>query len=165
MTSCTPRENISIPPTRKSWWSATAIRSASRPRCSANSANTTLTATRNNFQREQLQLKLRIGIARLAFLFAAVPLFFLFAFSANAQKKHLPAAPVDLNSATAAELQQVPGIGPATAKSIINFREKSGPFRRVEDMLAIHGIFKTALERMSPHISVKPPEMPSAKSA
>jgi comEA protein len=110
-------------------------------------------------------LKPRSGIARLAFLFAAVPLFFLFAISANAQKKHLPAAPVDLNSATAAELQQVPGIGPATAKSIINFREKSGPFRRVEDMLAIRGISKQALERMRPYITVnaaKPPPKTSS---
>jgi type II secretory pathway component PulK len=35
----------------------------------------------------------------------------------------------------------------------------------VEDLLAVHGISKTALERMRPYISVKPPQMPSAKPA
>jgi competence ComEA-like helix-hairpin-helix protein len=103
--------------------------------------------------------------ARREFFLAAAFLLFVFAGLASAQKKTPPAHPVDLNSASAAELQQVPGIGPATAKSIINFRKKSGPFRRVEDLLAIHGISKTALERMRPYISVKPPQMPAAKPA
>jgi comEA protein len=103
--------------------------------------------------------------ARREFLLAAAFLFFVFAGLSSAQRKTPPAQPVDLNSASAAELRQVPGIGPATAKSIINFREKSGPFRRVEDLLAVHGISKTALERMRPYISVKPPQMPSAKPA
>jgi competence protein ComEA len=52
----------------------------------------------------------------------------------------------------------VPGIGPSTAKAIINFREKSGPFRRVEDILAIRGISKQALERTRPYLSVNPPK-------
>jgi competence ComEA-like helix-hairpin-helix protein len=102
--------------------------------------------------------------ARRESLLGAAILLFVFAGLASAQKKTPPAQPVDLNSATAAELQQVPGIGPATAKSIINFREKSGPFRRVEDLLAIHGISKTALGRMRPYVSVKPPRSPSTKS-
>lgn len=95
----------------------------------------------------------------------AVFLFFMLVGAASAQKKTPPAQPVDLNSASAAELRQVPGIGPATAKSIINFREKSGSFRRVEDLLAIHGISKTALERMRPYICVKPQQSPSTKSS
>jgi comEA protein len=73
-------------------------------------------------------------------------------------KKHPPANSVELNSASAAELQQVPGIGPATAKSIVNFREKSGSFKRVEDLLAIRGISKQALERMRPYLAVNPPK-------
>jgi competence ComEA-like helix-hairpin-helix protein len=90
----------------------------------------------------------RSSAARLVLFFAAAWLLFSFATIANAQKKHPPPNSVDLNSATAAELQQVPGIGPSTAKAIINFREKSGPFQRVEDLLAIRGISKQALERM-----------------
>jgi len=104
-------------------------------------------------------LNLRRNFRHPARVVAILSLFFLFAASAHAQKKHPPAKPVDLNSATATELQQVPGIGPATAKAIIDFREKSGPFQRVEDILAIHGISKQTLERMRPYLTVKPPEI------
>ena len=103
-------------------------------------------------------------IARREFLLAVAFLLFVFARVTGAQRKTPPAQPVDLNSATAAELQQVPGIGPATAKSIINFREKSGPFRRVEDLLSIHGISKNALEKMRPYIRVNPPQTSSTKT-
>jgi competence protein ComEA len=100
----------------------------------------------------------RSSVARLAFIFAVASLLFLFGGASHAQKKNPPAKPVNLNSASAEELQQVPGIGPATAKSIINFREKSGPFRRVEDLLAIRGISKQALERIRPYVTVSAPE-------
>jgi len=53
-----------------------------------------------------------------------------------------PAEPMDLNSAALEQLEHLPGIGPSTAKAIVQFREKSGPFERVEDLLVIHGIPK-----------------------
>jgi competence ComEA-like helix-hairpin-helix protein len=73
----------------------------------------------------------------------------------GAQKKP-PAEPVDLNSASLDQLEQLPGIGPSTAKAIVQFREKSGPFERVEDMLAIHGISKKRLEKLRPYVVVRP---------
>jgi comEA protein len=73
----------------------------------------------------------------------------------GAGTKRLPAAhSVDLNSATADELQQVPGIGPSTAKAIVNFREKSGPFQKVEELLAIKGISKARFEKMRPYLTI-----------
>jgi DNA uptake protein ComE-like DNA-binding protein len=72
------------------------------------------------------------GVARriaLATIAASVALFLSTTF-ATAQKKSPPASPVDLNSASAAELQQIPGIGPTTAQSIVHMREKSGRFHR-----------------------------------
>ncbi|MGB6266628.1 MAG: helix-hairpin-helix domain-containing protein [Candidatus Acidiferrales bacterium] len=75
---------------------------------------------------------------------------------ATAQKKH-PAKPIDLNGATAQQLELVPGIGPATAQSIVRFREKSGPFQRVEDLLAIRGISRTKLEKMRPYLTITQP--------
>jgi competence protein ComEA len=69
--------------------------------------------------------------------------------------KHLPPAhSVDLNSATAQELQQVPGIGPSTARAIVNFRQKSGPFQKIDDLLAIKGISKARLEKMRSYLTV-----------
>lgn len=63
--------------------------------------------------------------------------------------------PLDLNTATAEQLEKLPGIGPTTAKAIVRFREKSGPFRRVEDLLAIRGITKKKLEKIRPLVTVK----------
>jgi competence protein ComEA len=47
---------------------------------------------------------------------------------------------VNLNTATAKELETLPGIGPALAKRIVAFREKRQGFRRIEELLAIPGI-------------------------
>ncbi len=76
--------------------------------------------------------------------------------AAQRQKKQPPAKPLDLNTATVEELQQLPGIGPTTAKAIARFREKSGPFRRVEDLLAIRGITKRKLEVLRPYVTITP---------
>lgn len=77
----------------------------------------------------------------------------LFAGAAVA-KKSPPKAAVDLNTATAAQLAQLPGIGPTTASAIVQFRQKSGPFQRVEDLLAIRGISARKLEKIRPYVTV-----------
>ncbi|HEY7825428.1 MAG TPA: helix-hairpin-helix domain-containing protein [Candidatus Acidoferrales bacterium] len=74
---------------------------------------------------------------------------------ATAQKK-TPVEPVNLNTATIAQLEQVPGIGPSRARAIVNLREKSGPFERVDDLLAIRGINKARLEKLRPYVIVTP---------
>jgi len=89
--------------------------------------------------------------ARWAILLACMSLVFAVAVG---QKKP-PAKPINLNTATVEQLQQLPGIGPATAKAIVRFREKSGPFQRVEDLLAIKGISKRRLEQIRPHVFVE----------
>jgi comEA protein len=87
---------------------------------------------------------------------------FLGTMTALAQKP-LPAKPIDLNTATTQQLQQLPGIGPATAKKIIELREKSGQFRRVEDLLAIRGISDKRLEKLRPFVTVSPAPPPRNK--
>lgn len=76
--------------------------------------------------------------------------------AAASPRKEPPAKPLDLNTATVEQLRQLPGIGPTTAKAIVRFREKSGPFRRVEDLLAIRGITKRKLEKLRLYITVQP---------
>ena len=66
-----------------------------------------------------------------------------------------PAQLVDVNSASAAELQQLPGVGPATARVIIHHRSRNGPFRRVEELLIIRGISRTKLRRLRPYVRLK----------
>lgn len=77
--------------------------------------------------------------------------------AAQRQKKQPPAKPLDLNTATIEQLQQLPGVGPTTAKAIVHFREKSGRFRRVQDLLAIRGITKHKLETLRPYVTIAPP--------
>jgi len=74
--------------------------------------------------------------------------------AAQKTKKEPPEKPLDLNAATVDELVKLPEIGPATARAIVRFREKSGPFRRVEDLLAVRGITKRRLEKLRPLITV-----------
>jgi competence ComEA-like helix-hairpin-helix protein len=69
-------------------------------------------------------------------------------------EKHPPAKPIDLNAANTKELQQLPGLGPVTAQRIIDLREKSGRFKRVEDLLAVRGISQKKLDAMRPYITV-----------
>ncbi len=71
--------------------------------------------------------------------------------------KNPPTHPVDINLASAKELEELPGVGPTTAKAIIQFRTKTGRFHRVEDLLAIRGISETKLEKMRPYITVGAP--------
>ena len=60
----------------------------------------------------------------------------------------VPAAPVDLNVATMAELEALPGVGPATAQAILTYRERNGPFRTVEDLGEVQGIGPARLDAL-----------------
>ncbi|NUL61048.1 ComEA family DNA-binding protein [Brevibacterium luteolum] len=63
-------------------------------------------------------------------------------------------AKVNINRATAAELETLPGVGPATAQAIITHREEHGPFGSVEDLVLVHGIGDATLARLREHITV-----------
>ena len=65
-----------------------------------------------------------------------------------------PVAPVDINRATLAELDTLPGVGPATATAIIAWRDENGRFRRVDDLLEVPGIGPARLERLRPLVRV-----------
>lgn len=61
---------------------------------------------------------------------------------------------VDLNRATAAELDTLPGIGPATAAAILEHRARIGAFTSVDQLLDVRGIGPAKLERLRPHVRV-----------
>ena len=56
--------------------------------------------------------------------------------------------PVNVNTASAAELETLPGIGPIFAERIIQYRQEHGPFRTVDALLLVHGIGPATLERI-----------------
>ena len=59
-----------------------------------------------------------------------------------------PAGPIDLNTATAADLEELPGVGPATAAAIVAYRDDHGPFRSVEQLLEVRGIGEAKLDAL-----------------
>ncbi len=63
-------------------------------------------------------------------------------------------SPLDINSATASELEELPGIGPELARRIVAYREAHGPFRSVEELLNVPGIGPATLERIRELVTV-----------
>ena len=80
-------------------------------------------------------------------------LFLLFSPGSFAKKKP-PAQPVNINTANSEQLQQVPGIGPATAQKILQMRKSYGAFKSVDDLLAIRGLGQKRLDKMRKYLTV-----------
>ncbi len=60
--------------------------------------------------------------------------------------------PLNVNRATAEELERLPRIGPVLARRIVAFREAHGPFRRLEDLEAVPGIGPKTLAELAPFV-------------
>ncbi|GAB4342180.1 MAG: hypothetical protein Kow0089_17050 [Desulfobulbaceae bacterium] len=63
-------------------------------------------------------------------------------------------AKININSATAAELEALPGIGPAKAEAIVKYREEHGKFKKIEDLVLVKGIGEKVLEKIKPELEV-----------
>lgn len=61
---------------------------------------------------------------------------------------------VNVNTAGVAELQTLPGIGPALAGRVVAYREENGPFRSVEDLLAVKGIGARLVTKLRDRVTV-----------
>lgn len=74
------------------------------------------------------------------------------------------AGPIDINRASATELQRLPGIGPKLSERIIDERGKR-PFKSVDDLRRVYGIGPKTVERLRPHVTVgsDPPAVAAAE--
>ena len=65
-----------------------------------------------------------------------------------------PAVQVNLNTATVADLQELPGVGAKVAARIVEYRQKQGPFKRIEELMNIQGIGEKSFLKLRPQITV-----------
>ncbi|WP_306606424.1 helix-hairpin-helix domain-containing protein [Azonexus sp.] len=63
-------------------------------------------------------------------------------------------AAVNLNTATLAELDTLKGVGPGKAKAIVEYREKNGPFKSVDDLTLVKGFGEKSIEKLRPDLTV-----------
>jgi len=82
-------------------------------------------------------------VLAVAVAFAAAP-----AFAADAAK-----GVVNVNTASAAELERLPGVGPSLAARILEHREKNGAFQKIEDLMLVRGIGEKSFERIRPYVA------------
>ncbi len=66
-----------------------------------------------------------------------------------------PAEKINLNAASAEQLESLPGIGPVTAKRIVDYRDKVGKFKRIEEIINIKGIGDKKFERIKDRLTVQ----------
>ena len=64
---------------------------------------------------------------------------------------------IDLNRATAPDLDAIPGLGPALAQRIIDYRRTRGPFKKIDDLINVSGIGPKKLEKIKPYIIIVGP--------
>jgi competence protein ComEA len=62
--------------------------------------------------------------------------------------------PVNLNTASAAQLEALPGIGKATADRIVEYRQKNGSFKKAEDLMNVRGIGEKNFLKLKPLVTV-----------
>jgi competence protein ComEA len=64
------------------------------------------------------------------------------------------AAPLNLNTATAAQIATLPGIGPKAAQRIIEYRQKNNGFKKIEELMNVKGIGEKSFLKLKPLITV-----------
>jgi len=78
---------------------------------------------------------------------------FLAASLAAAADPGSSAGVVNINTADADQLQLLPRVGPALAGRIIAYRQANGPFKTIEEIVAVKGIGESSLERLEPYLA------------
>ena len=72
------------------------------------------------------------------------------------------AAAINLNTATVAQLQELPGLGARTAERIVEYRQKNGGFKKIEELMNVRGVGEKSFLKLKALITVTPPKVERA---
>jgi len=101
-------------------------------------------------------MKKRVLAALLMGVFLAASTPQAFEPQATAPATAAKAAAVDLNSASVADLETLPGVGRATAERIVEYRQKNGAFKKIEELMNVKGIGEKSFLKLKPLVTVSP---------
>ena len=71
-----------------------------------------------------------------------------------AAPKAMPAGKVNINTATAQQLSELPGVGPKLAARIVEYRQKAGGFKATQELMNVQGVGEKNFARIQPHLTV-----------
>lgn len=74
-------------------------------------------------------------------------------------------APVNLNTATVAQLESLPGIGARTAERIVEYRQKNGGFKKLEELMNVRGVGEKGFLKLKALITLTPPKAERASQS
>ncbi|MBC7362238.1 MAG: helix-hairpin-helix domain-containing protein [Candidatus Aminicenantes bacterium] len=92
-----------------------------------------------------------LALALVAFVFFSA---FGLSFGQNQTQNKATPAKININTASAAELQNLPRIGPKVAQRIVDYRTQNGPFKKVEDLMKVRGIGEKVFNQIKDLITV-----------
>lgn len=72
-------------------------------------------------------------------------------------KKVVVATTVNINTASAAELESLPGVGGKTAQRIVDYRQKNGPFKKIEELMNVQGVGEKSFLKIKDRLTVGAP--------
>lgn len=108
----------------------------------------------------------RTGVSLLALLacLAAHPFAQQAEPAAKAEARSSKSSPVvNVNTASATELEQVPGIGPKVAARIVDYRTKKGPFKKLEELMNVQGIGEKSFLKLRSQLTIAGAQAPAAQ--
>ena len=70
---------------------------------------------------------------------------------------------IDLNQASAVQLESLPGVGEVTAARIVEYRQENGGFKKIEELMNVRGIGERSFLRLRPLVTVGTPSKPDAR--
>lgn len=73
----------------------------------------------------------------------------------QARSSEAPSGKLNINTASAEQLESLPGVGPVTARAIIEYRRQNGGFRSVDELIEVRGIGPKRLEQIRPYVFVR----------